>query len=162
MNNPTDTQIFTSASAIGLVAGMRTFAAPAIVGQIARRGSLDIQPAFLRNIGHGTISTVMSILSVGELIADKLPGTPNRTKAFPLIGRILSGSFCGAVLCASKKKSPIVGALAGAFGATGGTFATYQLRKMVTGSLGWPDPAVAIIEDAFAVGLGVLMAKNIA
>ncbi len=161
MKKVTDTQIFTAASAIGLVSGMRAFAAPAIVGQIARRGGLDIDSPRLGKIGHPAVANILAALSIGELIADKLPMTPKRTAAFPLIARIASGAFCGAVLCASKKQSPVVGAMAGAFGAAGGTFAAYHLRKTITGDLGLPDPAVALAEDAFAVGLGVLITRSV-
>ena len=162
MTKATETQIFTAASAIGLVSGMRSFAAPAIVGQIARRGGLDIGCQSLGKIGNPTVANVLAVLSIGELIADKLPMTPKRTKSFPLIARIVSGAFCGAVLCASKKRSPVVGAMAGALGAVGGTFAAYHLRRAATESLGLPDPAVAVVEDAFAVGLGVLITRSVA
>jgi uncharacterized membrane protein len=70
--------------------------------------------------------------------------------------------LCGAVLCASKKRSAIVGACAGALGAAGGTYAAYHLRKLVTESLELPNPAVGAIEDGIAVGLGVLITKSIA
>jgi uncharacterized membrane protein len=161
MKNPTETQVFTAASAIGLVSGMRTFLPPAILAQMVRIGTLEVDDSPLAKIGHPTTATAIALLSIGELIGDKLPSMPDRTKPVALIPRILSGAFCGAVLCVPKKRSPIVGALAGAFGAAGGTFAAYHLRKLISESLDLPNPAAGAIEDGIAVGLGVLITKSI-
>lgn len=161
MTNTTDKQVFTAASAIGIVAGMRAFAAPAIVAQLAWRGALSIDGEGLKKIGRPKTAKVLSALSIGELIGDKVPTIPKRTRSFALITRMLSGALCGAVLCASRKRSPAIGAMAGALGATGGTFAAYHLRKAITESLGLPDPAVAVAEDALAIGLGVLITRGL-
>lgn len=162
MTTSTDTQIYTAASAIGIVAGMRAFAAPAIVAQLACRGTFSIGCEALKTMGKRKTANVLSALSVGELIGDKVPTIPKRTRSFALITRIISGAVCGAVLCASRKRPPVLGAMAGAFGATGGTFAAYHLRKAITESLGLPGPAVAVAEDALAIGLGVLITKSVA
>jgi uncharacterized membrane protein len=162
MKNPTDTQVFTAASVIGLVSGMRAFLGPSILGQIARRGGLEISESPFGKIGHPTTATIVSLLSIGELIGDKLPNMPARTNPLALVPRILSGALCGAVLCASKKRSSVVGAIAGACGAAGGTFAAYHLRKLVTESLELPNPAVGALEDGIAAGVGILITKSIA
>jgi len=162
MTKTTETELLAAASVIGVVAGMRAFAAPAIVGQFARRGGLDIERSYLGQIGHPTTANVLAALSIGELIGDKLPIIPRRTKAFPLLARIVSGAFCGAVLCDSANRSSATGALAGALGALGGTFGAYHLRKMATQSLGFPDLAVAVAEDALAIGLGIFVTNSVA
>lgn len=151
-----------AASVIGVVAGMRTFTAPAIVSQIARRGGLHLGCPQLQKIGEPAAANTIAILAIGELIGDKLPMTPSRTKLFALIPRILSGAFCGAILCASQKRLAGFGALAGAAGAAGGTFAAFHLRKKIGTSLELPDPAVAVMEDALAIGLGVFAATRAA
>lgn len=161
MKNPTNLQVFTAASAIGVVSGMRALLPPAILAQIVRTGVLELYDSPLTKIGRPTTSTAIGLLSVGELIGDKLPTTPSRTKPVALIPRILSGALCGVILCASKKQSPVVGALAGALGATGGTFAAYHLRKLISESLAIPNPAAGAIEDGIAVGLGILITKSI-
>jgi uncharacterized membrane protein len=162
MKNPTDTQVFTAASAIGVISGMRAFLPPAVLAQIVRNGTLELDDSTLAKIGRPTTATAIALLSVGELIGDKLPTTPKRTKPVALIPRILSGAFCGALLCTAKRRSPIVGALAGAFGATGGTFAAYHLRKLGSESFDLPNPAAGAIEDGIAVGLAILITKSIA
>src|SRR2546430_13556787 len=40
--------------------------------------------------------SILSLLAIGELIADKMPKTPSRTSLVPLLARILMGGLCGA------------------------------------------------------------------
>jgi uncharacterized membrane protein len=162
MKNPTDTQVFRAASAIGVVSGMRALLPAAILAQMVRKTTLELDDSPIAKIGRPTTATAIALLAIGELIGDKLPSTPDRTKPVALVPRILSGALCGAVLCASKKRSPIVGALAGALGATGGTFAAYHLRKLIAESTELPNPAAGAIEDGIAVGLAILITKSIA
>ena len=59
------------------------------------------------------------------------------------------------------KRSPIIGALAGAFGAVGATFAAYQIRAQLTEELGLPDTAVALVEDATALWAGKAVCQGL-
>jgi uncharacterized membrane protein len=157
----TEKQIKTAA-AIGAVAGIRTFTAPAVIGRLARRGELQISCDYLRTIGNPITANVLVGLAASEIVADKLPMTPNRTDLGGLIPRIISGALCGAALRCAQKQPFATGALAGALGAVGGTFAAFHLRKLVTKSMGLPDLPVAMVEDAMAVGLSICVAKRAA
>ncbi|MDQ2688470.1 MAG: hypothetical protein M3Y28_11460, partial [Armatimonadota bacterium] len=92
------------------------------------------------------------LLSAGELVADKLPQTPSRISPLPLVGRIVSGTIVGAVVCHGAKKSLWLGGLLGGIAAVAGSYGGYYGRKALSERL--PDPVVAVIEDTLAVGLG--------
>jgi uncharacterized membrane protein len=97
--------------------------------------------------------TLLSLLALGELVADLLPGIPKRTDLAPLLARILSGGFCGACLCASADKSLMIGAALGAAGGVMGAFAAYEIRRRLVFKLNIRDYFVALAEDAVALGL---------
>ena len=55
----------------------------------------------------------------------------------------------------------VVGVFAGVFGALGGTFAAFEVRQQMTLELGLPDFAVALVEDAIAVWIGITILRNL-
>jgi uncharacterized membrane protein len=124
-------------------------------GQLAARGS---KLEFLNSTG--ALSGAV-LLAAGELILDKLPKTPARTKPGPLAARAVSGALCGAVLCSARKRSPWLGGLYGALGAVGATYAAYHLRHAVKETLHVPDAVVAVAEDAIVAGGGLLIASRL-
>jgi len=138
---------------------MRTFTAPAIIGQMAKQGELEIGCDYLGALGNPVAANVLAVLAVSEIVADKLPMTPNRTDLSGFVPRLVSGALCGATLGCARRQSFATGALAGALGAAGGTFAAFYLRRFLTKSLGIPDLPIALVEDAAAVGLGICVAR---
>jgi uncharacterized membrane protein len=94
-------------------------------------------------------SNKIAELAVGELIADKLPITPDRISTLPLMFRVASGAACGAALSGGRDDSRAQGAFFGALGALVGTFASFYLRRRLSRS--FPDFVVAFAEDAVAV-----------
>jgi uncharacterized membrane protein len=104
----------------------------------------------------GTASKKITQLAVSELIADKAPFTPSRLKAVPLASRVVSGAICGATIYGVVKRPLSEGAVLGGLGAIAGAFAGYHTRKRLNRDT--PDLAVAVMEDAFAIGGGLLVA----
>jgi uncharacterized membrane protein len=96
---------------IGLVAGLRSLTAPAAVSWAAHFGWLNLHGSPLAFMGSTVAVAILSLLAIGELIADKLPKTPSRTSLVPLLARILMGGLCGASLCASANQSLLIGGL---------------------------------------------------
>jgi hypothetical protein len=76
---------------IGIIAGLRSLTAPAVVAWAAQRGWLNLHGTSLSFMGSTTAVAIFTALAVVELVADQLPSTPSRTKAPGLIGRILLG-----------------------------------------------------------------------
>ena len=63
---------------IGVIAGLRSLTAPAIVSWAARLGWLHLENTWLAFLGYAATPYILSILAFGELVADKLPKTPSR------------------------------------------------------------------------------------
>jgi uncharacterized membrane protein len=142
---------------IGAIAGLRSMAAPAIISRAARRKSFRIRDSRLKFLQSNKAGIVLSALAVGELVADKLPFTPNRTSPAPLAGRIASGSLCGAVLASAAKRSVALGALFGGIGALAGSFAGHRLRRRISRKL--PPLSIAAAEDALTYTGGLAIAS---
>jgi uncharacterized membrane protein len=106
-------------------------------------------------------ASVFSVLAVGELVTDKLPGTPNRTKPLSLAIRAVMGGVSAGALCASKKKLIPAGVAIGAGAAIAGAFAGYETRRRLREKLRVSDKVIAIAEDAVAVGGGFLLVRSI-
>jgi uncharacterized membrane protein len=144
---------------IGVVAGLRSLTAPALVSWGAYLGWVDADGTWASWVGHPITVTVLTVLAVVELITDKLPKTPSRTTPTGFAPRIITGGFSGAVICiglgaGSVLAMSIWGAILGVVGAVLGTLGGYQLRKWLAGAFGRDLPA-AVLEDAIAV-LGAL------
>ena len=140
------------AGGIGLVAGMRSMMAPALVSRYlgGRRRRETALP--MRLLGHPAAPTVTAVLAAGELVADKLPQTPARNEVPSLIGRVLSGTLCGAAIGIRLKGPVAATALVGGVTALGSTFMMYHARHLADRFV--PDLATAIAEDALAIGVG--------
>jgi uncharacterized membrane protein len=144
---------------IGAVAGMRSVLAPALVSKwLADNGrSNALEPPFSLLKSKRTAS-VVSALSKGEIIFDKLPVTPPRISPGPLAARAVSGAVCGATICKVAHERVDVGALVGAGAAVSAAFLAYYLRQGLGRRLPVPDAVLGGIEDsaAYAIGHSVL------
>lgn len=138
--------------AIGVLTGCRSMSAPAAVCWAAHLNWLHLQDSPLSFLGSTAAVAIFTVLAVAELVADKLPKTPDRRQAGSLIFRLVMSGLCGAALCISSQQSLWVGAIVGALGALAGTFGGYQVRHRIVASGKVPDIAVALIEDLIAVG----------
>jgi uncharacterized membrane protein len=151
------TAVMILALGIGIVAGLRSLTAPAVVAWAAHLGCLNLQDSPLWFMGSTAAVAVFTLGAVVELVTDQLPKTPARTKAVPLTARILMGGLSGACVCAAAGQSLLVGAVLGAAGGVIGAFGGYQVRTRLVRALGVHDAFVAIPEDLVAIGLACLI-----
>ncbi|MEO8260587.1 MAG: DUF4126 family protein [Acidobacteriota bacterium] len=135
---------------IGFFAGLRSLTPLAATSWGAYLGWLRLERP-LSLVGSLPAVCVLTLLAAAELVADKLPNTPNRTSPPGLIARIVSGGFAGACVSASLGQAIVPGAAAGAAGGVAGTFAGYRARTGLVRALGTPDIYVALLEDLIAV-----------
>jgi uncharacterized membrane protein len=145
---------------IGVLVGLRTFTAPAVVAWAAHRRWLELRHSPLAFL-HSTAASVVFIgLAIAELVADKLPSTPSRTQALGLIARFLTGGLSGAAVAVSGGRSLALGAILGAVGGIVGAFAGYQARTRLVKALKVPDFVIALLEDAVAIGGGFFIVSR--
>jgi uncharacterized membrane protein len=150
--------VFVLALGIGIVAGLRSLTAPAVVAWGAHLTWLNLHGSPLAFIGSTTAVAIFSLLAIGELIADKLPTIPKRTAPAPLLARVVTGGLCGACLFAAAGQPLIGGALLGAIGGIVGAFLGYGIRSRL--DLHIRDLVVAVCEDVVAVGLALFLVSR--
>lgn len=153
-------QILLLAFLIGVIAGLRSLTAPAVVAWAAHRNWLNLQNTPLAFMGSTTALVIFVVLAIGELIADQLPFTPSRTKPPGLIARIVLGGLSGAAVAAAGAQSMAVGGILGAAGGIAGAFGGYQVRTRLVRALKVPDFVIACLEDAVAIGGGLFIVSR--
>jgi uncharacterized membrane protein len=136
---------------IGVIAGLRSLAAPAVVAWATQRGWLNLHGTALSFMGSTAAVAIFTILAIVELVADQLPSTPARTKPPGLIARILLGGLSGAAISLAVGQSAAIGACLGAAGGVAGAFVGYQARTGLVRALKVPDIVIALLEDLVAV-----------
>lgn len=155
------TQTYVKAAQIGIVAGMRSMLAPALVSRhYNRQPTTFLLESPLKVVTYARTADGCTLLAAGELIADKLPGTADRTGFPQLLGRLGSGAVTGAAIAQAEGQTARIGAVLGGLGALLGTYAFFRLRHWLTAEGGLPDAVVALAEDALAVGAGLLILKD--
>jgi uncharacterized membrane protein len=145
---------------IGVVAGLRSMTAPAVVAWAAYLGWINLHGSPLEFMGSVWAVGIFTLMAVGELLADKLPRTPSRTAPIGLGARVVTGALSGACLAIAGDASLWLGALFGAVGGIAGVFGGYRARVGLVRALHVPDFAIAIPEDLIAIGLGFFLASR--
>ena len=116
---------------IGVVSGLRSMTAPAIVAWAAHLGWISLSGSHLAFMGSAWAVGVFTLGALAEFVADQLPTTP-----------------------------ALAGALIGAIGAIAGGFGGCQARVGLVQGLHVPDIAIAIPEDLIAIGLGLFLVSR--
>lgn len=145
---------------LGAVAGLRTMTAPAVVCWGAQLGWLSLTHSPLSFLTSKISLVIFTLLALGELIGDKLPKTPSRLSAFPLIARAVFGGLAGAALVITAGAALVVGVAIGVVGALAGAVGGYYLRRLLTARAGLPDLPIALLEDLVAIGGGLFIVSR--
>ena len=141
---------------IGALAGMRTSSAPVITTHIlSHHQSKALANSPLSFMQSKTVANTLKILAISELVADKLPSTPNRTNTGGLVFRGFAGALAGASIYKASGNNIIVGASLGAASAIASTYASFILRKTTVKATKLLDPIIGGIEDALVIGVGI-------
>src|SRR5260370_12468801 len=147
----TPPQVLLLAFGIGVIAGVRSLTAPAVVAWAAHGGWLNLHNISLSFMGSTAAVAIFTILAVVELVADQLPSTPARTKPTGLIARIILGGLSAAAVALAGGQSAAVGGVLGAVGGVVGAFVGYRARTGLVRALKVPDFVIAVLEDLVAV-----------
>jgi uncharacterized membrane protein len=153
-------QVLLLAFLIGVVAGLRSLTAPAVLAWAAHRNWLNLHYTSLSFMASTAAVVIFVLLALVELITDQLPSTPSRTKPPGLIARIVLGGFSGAGVAAAGTQSMALGAVLGVVGSLAGTFGGYEVRTRLVKALKVPDVVIAVLEDAVAIGGGLFIVSR--
>ncbi|GAA4005633.1 hypothetical protein GCM10022408_16780 [Hymenobacter fastidiosus] len=142
--------IFWQALGAGALAGLRSITPLATLsGSLAKNKSATLATSPLRFLQSKTAATALKLMAGAEMVADKVPGMPDRTAPNVLLGRAVSGALIGATIYkAGKDRQMAVGAVLGSLAAVAATFASFHLRKSLGEQTPVPDTAWAVAEDA--------------
>ncbi len=140
---------------IGIVAGLRAMMAPAAIAWAASTGLVPLQGTWLAFLGWRFTPWVISFFAAAELVTDQLPSTPSRTVPAQFGVRIVTGGISGAAI-GYALGAPLFGLVLGVIGVVLGTLGGARLRARLAASFGSDRPA-ALVEDALAIGLAVLV-----
>jgi uncharacterized membrane protein len=151
--------LYVLALLIGVVAGLRTMTAPAVVSWAAYLGRMHLEGTWLAFLGYAWTPYILSALALAELVTDQLPKTPSRKVPMQFGARIVTGGFCGTALGASGG-TWIAGLVAGVIGAIAGTLGGYEFRTRLVATSGGRDLPIALLEDAIAIGGGILIVMS--
>ncbi len=146
---------------LGAVAGVRSMSAPALLSRSASRGDIgNIEGTPFAFLASPRTARILTVLAIGEALADKLPFSPNRISAPGLIGRMASGALVGAALFAAAERRAAIGAGLGLLAAAAASYPSYYLRVKTQEKLGAPNWAVGLVEDTLAEGAGLLTLRK--
>jgi uncharacterized membrane protein len=149
---------YACAAAMGAVSGLRSMAGPAIIATAARARHLKVDGTALAWFGSPKAAPIVSALAIGEMIADKLPFMPDRTRPGSLAGRAITGALCGyAVFSRRGRREGAIGAVVGASAALAASWAGFEYRRRA------PLPSIvsALIEDVVATAAGAFVIRKI-
>ncbi|OBK18870.1 DUF4126 domain-containing protein [Mycobacterium asiaticum] len=135
---------------LGVVAGLRSLTAPAVVAWAVFLSWLNLHGTWASWVGNLVTVVILTVLAIGELVNDKLPKTPPRTAPPVFAVRLIMGGFAGAALgTAWGYKWGSLGA--GVVGAVLGTLGGFQARRALVAKNGGKDLPIALLEDSVAV-----------
>jgi uncharacterized membrane protein len=123
---------------LGVVSGLRTFTAPAVLW-IMRHG--------------GPWAYVLGAAAVFEYFYDVQPKAPPRTSTSNIVARLFSGAFVGWWAAVAAEISPLSGAIVGAVGALVGAYGGLAVRRRAIAAMG--NVASGLLEDVVAIAAAV-------
>jgi len=129
---------------LGLVAGLRTFTAPAVLWLV-------------RHFGPWAIA--LGAMAVIEYAVDLLPNAPPRTSTTGLLARVVSGAFVGWTIGFAAGRSSIAGAIAGAIGAVIGAYGGLAIRLRLIAAIG--NVPAGLLEDAVAIVAAIAIVSRV-
>ena len=128
----------------GLVAGLRTFTAPAVLW-------------LLRHPGPWAIG--LGVLALLEYAGDLHPKAPPRTSTTGLFARVVSGAFVGWMVGLAAGGSSIAAAIAGAIAAVIGAYAGLAIRLRLSAAIG--NVPSGLLEDAVAIAAAIAIVSRV-
>lgn len=136
----------TYAFLIGFFSGLRSLTPTACIAWAAYIKRIQLPRPFCylgTQLGLG----IAGFLAILELLGDKHPGMPNRTRPPALLARLAMGALAAVCVGCVIGLAPWRSAPLGAAGALVGTFVGFYARRGTVNALGLPDITVALVED---------------
>lgn len=144
------------ALAFGFLTGLRSLSPTACIAWAAYLERIRL-PRPLARLGTPLGVLILGVLALAELVADKLPRTPNRTAPPVLAARLVMGALAGACVGPALWS----GALLGSLGALAGTYLGFYARTGTVNALALPDLKVALLEDFLCLATALFLLSRL-
>jgi len=125
--------LYVLAFLIGVIAGLRSLTAPAVLSWAARLGWLHLENTGLAFLAYARTRYLLSVLAVVELVADKLPRIPSRKAPASFAVRLVTGD------CAARPSAPPARRASGATGGRSWRRRRSSGRTRISGPAGKGD-----------------------
>lgn len=153
--------VYLLAAGLGAIAGMRSMTAPALLShQLAQRPRWWPRTTIEQMLSTETAARILKVLAAGEMVADKVPGIPDRVDLPSLAGRALSGALTGAALASYERRPTMPIALVSALSAVGAAYAMFYTRQYGSHHI-LREPYLGFLEDGIAVGAGLRLLRRV-
>lgn len=147
---------YIKAGLLGMFAGMRSMAGPAVISQaFTNKRFSKIRKSPLRFLGNSGVSKALRVMTLGELIIDKFPKIPARTASGLLITRASAGGLSGAAVSLAEKRNVVLGSLIGITAAVGAAYLFKNLREKAGTKSRTANTIAGLAEDAVLIGSGL-------
>jgi uncharacterized membrane protein len=153
---PPAPRVLLRAAALGAASGSRSTVG---IAALAATSTADDRGAVVSRLGGTTGTTLSGLSAAGELVGDKLPGTPTRTGLPALIPRAAAGAVAAGAAAGRDGHDPAAPAVVGLVSAVGTAFLAVRARGWAAERFGSDRPG-ALTEDALAALLGWLGARR--
>lgn len=147
--------IYSRAWRLGIVAGLRSTMPLALLAWTEEAATNGNEGA-----GSSRLRSILGLVTLAEVISDKLPLVPGRLRPGSLTGRLVSGALAGALLSRRFQQPVLPGAINGALGAGLGALVGAAGRFILSGLTPLPDMLWATLEDGIALRLGLSALKQ--
>ena len=141
---------------LGVATGLRSLTPMAVLCWFAYLGYLPVDGTWASWTGRLSVAVVLTVLAVGELVADKFPWIPNRTAPGPLIWRLVLGGLAGSITATAMDGPGLEGVLLGVVGAGLGAFGGFMIRHDLRETFLCADWPVAVAEDVITVFFAIV------
>src|SRR5215472_17335753 len=95
---------------LGFVTGLRSMTPMAVLCWFAYTRQFDeVQGTWAQWTSKLSVAILFTVFAVAELVADKLPKTPNRSSLGPLVARLFLGGLVGAIAAIGVEGSSLEG-----------------------------------------------------
>jgi uncharacterized membrane protein len=136
---------------LGAATGLRSQSG--VVTMVAR--SHPTLPAIFR---QPWTRRLLMAAAAGELVVDKLPNTPSRLEPAGFTSRLVTGALAAGLFARTRRAPWLPAAAIGASTAAVSAKVGHDVRARLAQHA--PDPAVALVEDAVAIGLAAAGASR--
>lgn len=141
---------------LGIVTGLRTFTPMAALCWFAWSRALPLDDTWAFWAAKLAVAIVFTVLAICELVADKQPWIPDRTRLYSVVAKLFLGGLLGAIVATGLDGAVIEGIILGVLGVLVGTYGGFLIRRDLVQKANLQDWHVAMAEDAIAISCAIV------